>query len=317
MSNLEVALPQEINILVVFIHGFKGNDDTFAKFPERLQHTLSQSIQSSKVECIVFPAYETKGDLNEAVIRLADWLTTITVNREVASGGGAGKVRIVLCGHSMGGLLAADSLLEFLKTRPDQEAPLWPNIVACIAFDTPYLGLHPSVFKNSAAQAVEYATTAHTAVTGLLSAFGGWKATSTTNPAQRKPVAAITAPPATQPNTSAWGRWAPAAIAAGSALAAGAAAGGLYYQRDTLGEGYKWFADHMKYVGTLWNEESLKRRLEALADAQEQHGVIFRTFYTSIPATPPTHLRPRTFVVLPPQSSRTRPYFRVNKRWIL
>lgn len=37
----------------------------------------------------------------------------------------------------MGGLLAADSLLEFLKTRPDQEAPLWPNIVACIAFDTP------------------------------------------------------------------------------------------------------------------------------------------------------------------------------------
>lgn len=66
-------------------------------------------------------------------------------------------MRIVLCGHrygtpsfafikvevglitgsSMGGLLAADSLLEFLKTRPDQEAPLWPNIVACIAFDTP------------------------------------------------------------------------------------------------------------------------------------------------------------------------------------
>ncbi len=114
-------------------------------------------------------------------------------------------------------------------------------------------------------------------MTGLLSAFGGWKATSTTNQGQRKPVAAITAPPATQPNTSGWGRWAPAAIAAGSALAAGAAAGGLYYQRDTLGEGYKWFADHMKYVGTLWNEESLKRRLEALADAQEQHGVIFRT----------------------------------------
>lgn len=28
-----------------------------------------------------------------------------------------------------------------------------------------------------------------------------------------------------------------------------------------------------------------------------------------MPATPPAHLRPRTFVVLPPQSSRTRPYF--------
>lgn len=37
----------------------------------------------------------------------------------------------------MGGLLAADSLLEFINTRPDQLAPLWPNIIACIAFDTP------------------------------------------------------------------------------------------------------------------------------------------------------------------------------------
>lgn len=37
----------------------------------------------------------------------------------------------------MGGLLAADTLLEFVKTRPDQTAPLWPRIIACIAFDTP------------------------------------------------------------------------------------------------------------------------------------------------------------------------------------
>lgn len=38
---------------------------------------------------------------------------------------------------SMGGLLAADALIEFVRTRPDSTAPLWPNIVACIAFDTP------------------------------------------------------------------------------------------------------------------------------------------------------------------------------------
>ena len=37
----------------------------------------------------------------------------------------------------MGGLLASDALLEFIKTRPDQNAPLWPRIIACIAFDTP------------------------------------------------------------------------------------------------------------------------------------------------------------------------------------
>lgn len=38
---------------------------------------------------------------------------------------------------SMGGFLAADSALEFVKTRPDQEGPLWPKVIACITFDTP------------------------------------------------------------------------------------------------------------------------------------------------------------------------------------
>ena len=38
---------------------------------------------------------------------------------------------------SMGGLLASDVLLEFIQSRPDRNAPLWPRIIACIAFDTP------------------------------------------------------------------------------------------------------------------------------------------------------------------------------------
>jgi len=37
----------------------------------------------------------------------------------------------------MGGLLIADTLLEFINTRPDKHGPLWPTIIACIAFDTP------------------------------------------------------------------------------------------------------------------------------------------------------------------------------------
>jgi hypothetical protein len=38
---------------------------------------------------------------------------------------------------SMGGLLAADTLLEVAKSCSDSRAPLWPRIIACIAFDTP------------------------------------------------------------------------------------------------------------------------------------------------------------------------------------
>jgi hypothetical protein len=45
-------------LLVVFVHGFKGTDETFGAFPQRLQHILTETIPKISVECIVFPAYE-------------------------------------------------------------------------------------------------------------------------------------------------------------------------------------------------------------------------------------------------------------------
>jgi len=46
-------------LLVVFVHGFKGTDETFLQFPQRLQHILSETLRGQyTVECIVFPAYE-------------------------------------------------------------------------------------------------------------------------------------------------------------------------------------------------------------------------------------------------------------------
>ncbi|KAG6336531.1 hypothetical protein ID866_2553 [Astraeus odoratus] len=91
-------IPKDI-LLVIFIHGFKGTDSTFGSFPSRLEHILTETTSNVIVECIVFPAYETKGELNAAVERFADWLTTLTVQKEVANGGGAGVAKIVLCGH--------------------------------------------------------------------------------------------------------------------------------------------------------------------------------------------------------------------------
>ncbi|PCH41511.1 hypothetical protein WOLCODRAFT_69898 [Wolfiporia cocos MD-104 SS10] len=283
-------------ILVIFIHGFKGTDTTFGGFPERIQYILSESIDNVLVESIVFPAYETKGELSEAVIRFADWLTSLTVEREVARGlgGGAGKAKIILCGHSMGGLLAADALIEFVRTRPDQGAPLWPNIIGCLAFDTPYLGLHPHVFRNSATQATSYAQ-------NVLSSFQSFtKQTSAASNSSRASIAApASASRSTAASASAWQKWAPAAYAVGGALIAGAAAGAAYYRREELSVSYKWASDHMKYVGTLWDEGKLHKRLEELLAIEEQMGVIFRTFYTFLPPAPPSHPSPRTFIVLP------------------
>ena len=51
----------------------------------------------------------------------------------------------------MGGLLIADTLLEFINTRPDKRCPLWPKIIACIAFDTPARSflLRQGLFTNT------------------------------------------------------------------------------------------------------------------------------------------------------------------------
>lgn len=39
---------------------------------------------------------------DKAVVQFADWLTTTTVEREVSAGLGAGKAKIILCGHRFG-----------------------------------------------------------------------------------------------------------------------------------------------------------------------------------------------------------------------
>ena len=37
---------------------------------------------------------------------------------------------------SMGGLVAADTLINLSKSRKGGD-PIWPRIIACLAFDTP------------------------------------------------------------------------------------------------------------------------------------------------------------------------------------
>jgi hypothetical protein len=192
----------------------------------------------------------------------------------------------------MGGLLIADTLLEFINTRPDKRCPLWPKIIACIAFDTParylsfpsimacslmptqYFGLHPYVFKNTVTKAAEYATTAQTVgstIFGALAGFGAKKATTSASLSQ--PITT-----GDQSAAAGWKKWAaPAAYAVGGAVLAGAAAGGAYYKREDINVSFAWATDHMKYVGNLWDEEALKRRVSALIDAEEQEGVLFRT----------------------------------------
>ena len=135
-----------------------------------------------------------------------------------------------------------------------------------------YLGLHPFIFKNGATKAFEYVNTAKQ----VASSFGLFSKSAPATSA-KAPVAAITAPPASPASSAPWAKWAvPAAYGVGGLLLSGAAAGAAYYKRDDLGMGYKWATDHMKYVGTLWDEEKLKKRVERLVEIENSLGVTFR-----------------------------------------
>ncbi len=232
----------------------------------------------------------------------------------------------------MGGLLAADALIEFVRTRPDKNAPLWPNIVACLAYDTPvrnctpctwlwsltvvvshpqYLGLHPHIFKNSATQAAEYVRTAST----VLSSFKSWRGKTADIPPPVPPKAPITAPPAPEASAGAslWQKWAaPAAYTLGGALFAGAAAGAAYYKREDIGASATWVTDHLRYVGKLWNKNELEARLDRVLQIESMQGVLFHTFFSYLPPSPPNFPSSRTFAVLPNRNSAIATHFAPN-----
>jgi len=90
----------------------------------------------------------------------------------------------------------------------------------------------------------------------------------------------------------------------GGLLISGATAGAAYYKRDDLGLGYTWATDHMKYVGNLWDEQQMKRRVKLLFEIEETMGVVFRDFYTLLPPKPPQYPEPRTFIILPKGASQ-------------
>jgi hypothetical protein len=88
----------------------------------------------------------------------------------------------------------------------------------------------------------------------------------------------IEAPPTSEKSSKSKWNWTPAAYAAaaGGALLAGVA-GTAYYKREDLGAGYSWATDHMRYIGALWDESALNKRVDDLLNVEEHFGITFRT----------------------------------------
>ncbi|EKD04706.1 hypothetical protein A1Q2_00936 [Trichosporon asahii var. asahii CBS 8904] len=188
------------------------------------------------------------------------------------------------CAHSRGSPSGTERGVARLPGVPDkrravsrivqstrEKDPLWPNVVATIAYDTPH----------QLSQAASYAETARS-VAGNLAMLSplalGWgfgkakqaedRAAEAESAKERSPAADPNAP--ATPAEKAGGWWsAKTAMGIGALAMGAAAAAGAYYRED-----------------------------------------LQNTFFTCLPPKPPLHPDERTFTILPPTSDPLRAFWR-------
>ena len=210
----------------------------------------------------------------------------------------------------MGGLVIADFARSVTRGFADaKETKIWPRIVGILAYDTPYLGVHPGVFKNAAQEGWGYVQQAQ----AVASAAGvGWsflqsqkgsptsqansqngnssaaEATSKSKGKQRaanQDESAMTetlnnAGKAAQAaaNSSNGNGWLKYGYAAAGVGAFAAAAGTAWYSRQqiaaTAANSQLWVTSHLEFVGVLWKTEALRERLDELLD-MSNHSIQF------------------------------------------
>ncbi|KAA6408566.1 MAG: hypothetical protein FRX48_07648 [Lasallia pustulata] len=309
-------------LLLCFIHGFKGGDDTFGNFPEHLRALLSHALPNLSVAAVTYPKFETRGDLKDCVGRFREWLSNRIIDLEVASSTPSPtidpSVRTILIGHSMGGIVAADTLLAIASDPPIVPAPssnasqpssapladdappafMFPYIQGLLAFDTPYLGIAPGVVAHGAETHLKTASSAYGALSEIAGVLGwGGSAGTAANPAPSVPNAkqkALTAGPSAGANEAmaasatagagvpAWQRWGKVAMIAGAAGAMAAGGAAAYIKRDTITEGWTWVGSHLEFVGCLMRGEELKTRLAQVLAVKEERGVGFADLVTAL-----------------------------------
>ncbi|KAH7385957.1 hypothetical protein BKA66DRAFT_511291 [Pyrenochaeta sp. MPI-SDFR-AT-0127] len=293
-------------ILLCFIHGFKGGDDTFGNFPSHLKALLQHALPKVTILAITYPKFETRGDLTECVSRFKEWLQNKVIDLEVANSTPSPtvdpSVHTILVGHSMGGIVAAETLLSIIGEQPisslhnsqtksagslhDTSTLMFPYIQGILAFDTPYLGIAPGVVAHGAEKHWNTASSAYSAYTNLAGAFGWGNKDSSAGAVDTSRM--LPAPSssggsnidaASAPLWQRYGRVAMFAGAAGAIAAGGAAA---YMKKDQISEGFSWATSHLEFVGVLARPEEMRKRLESVVKLSETHHIGFTNIYTTL-----------------------------------
>ena len=256
--------------------------------------------------------------------RLTDKVIDIECAHDTQSPTVDPSVHTILIGHSMGGLVAAETFLLVSSEQPlpttssamnpetpnfpsnttmasatstshpnpeagkqgDTKVPfLFPHLQGVLAFDTPFLGLAPSMVAHGLEGGGKMASSAWDTASEVAGVFG-WGNKS--EPNLGKATSARRALPAPDPNIDvaavprwqSWGKYAMYAGAVGAVAAGGAAA--VYSQREKISAGWGWAQSHLLFVGSLVKVEESKKRIANLENATKERGSGCANIYTRL-----------------------------------
>lgn len=89
-------------LLIIYIHGYNGNNQSFKSFPAHVHKYLKLCIGDTHlIHTKVYPRYKTYKAMDVGVERFSEWLQPHE-NEDTD---------VILVGHSMGGILAAEVVL--------------------------------------------------------------------------------------------------------------------------------------------------------------------------------------------------------------
>ncbi|KAH6850852.1 hypothetical protein B0I37DRAFT_429168 [Chaetomium sp. MPI-CAGE-AT-0009] len=129
-------------LLVVYIHGFMGNNSSFRSFPAHVHSFLKNLLAETHViHTKIYPRYKTYKSIDVACDNFSKWLAPHE----------SPTTDVVLVGHSMGGLLAADVVLLPSQSPYNTSYPFRHRILGTISLDAPLLGLHPGIVVSGIA----------------------------------------------------------------------------------------------------------------------------------------------------------------------
>ncbi|KAM3561024.1 hypothetical protein MY1884_002593 [Beauveria asiatica] len=291
-------------LVLCFIHGFRGGNFTFGqdyRFTEHLRDMVAKELPKIDVEVLVYPKYETRGDLGECVMRFRTWLEEKVIDLEVAAGTPSPtidpSVRTILVGHSMGGIMAVESVLGIASEQPiysedgiqKSEIPnfgslLFPYVQGVLAFDTPFLGISPGVVAHGAEGHYQAASATIAQLSGLGASLWGANQAATTKPSSSS-SRAIGAPAQQQKQGGGgggWPAWGKAAMMVGAAGAVAAGGAAAWLNREQIGQGFSSVTSHLEFVGCLARAEELKKRVRCMVQLSGEMRLGFANLYTRL-----------------------------------